>query len=901
MFFIAHFSFLIFHFSNMLRLLLFLLLILFGTTPIDLFAAQPPTGFVPPVFQRSYGVQTFDADLEGWVAETRARLRLLDQTLTVEAAPRDPTFYQLFDIPCTQLRLRMKVKTRYEAVCEIFWLTQEIPQQDPRYSVKVNLQPDELWNEYDLTLPVTGNLTCLLFKINAPAGSWSFDDIELIAQVPFPLTVRSVIREGNSVRYTIANSSLKPVAFTEASITGEITLPSRGSIVLSHTIQEYGALEFAGLKLRVSGFPEVGYPMFFYNPAGEANWLSRPLPSNRILEISSDAKIARIVQPPNPGETRPRLLALFAPLVHKNGVLPEFQPDPGSTDRELRFTAPDAKLSLAIREGEIDFQVEPTESSDSPGIFEGPVIRVPGRLEGGLLCGVEYIGPGGVSSSKIDIQEPNNNRSVPPTDWITFPLSAAASESLSVGLYWDNMELQPAFSVPNRFDLSDDSRLSLRGEKIDATIRLIEPVAGQDPITEMIRWAVLKRGLPDLPFSPRTDEEQVQLCIAAFDGPLLGNDKVSWGYYAEENDEIPKEPYADVLSTLYRLKGELPRVAGLVPEGSVLTNDAVYFLMNQVQQWKDLRGEDVQKALDEMRPDGSFVRRSLFPEQDYYEEQEGVSTINAAGRDKNSFGYAARKTAFLLDYARLTRDHRVLASAEKTLEVLSKESVPRGGFYWETPLHTPDLLSAAYATWAFCRGYELTQKPEYLEKAVQFALSGLPFVYQWGEDETIRRYTTVPMFGASQRERTWFGVAQPWSGVIYGYSLTLLAEHDATLDWKQIATGILIAAEQIQHPDGVYVGCLPDAFALDLQTRLSPNLNPCGLVSLKNAIEGRVDSFSVASDEADTLASPFRIQMNRRGAIIRNIPSGLRFEILINGQQIKPVQGSGNNRDQITF
>ncbi len=243
----------------------------------------------------------------------------------------------------------------------------------------------------------------------------------------------------------------------------------------------------------------------------------------------------------------------------------------------------------------------------------------------------------------------------------------------------------------------------------------------------------------------------------------------------------------------------------------------------------------------------------------------------------------------------------MLAAAEKTLGVLSGSPVPRGGFYWETPLHTPDLLSAAYATWAFCRGYELTQKPEYLEEAKRYALSGLPFVYQWGEEKTIRKYATVPMFGASQRERTWFGVAQPWSGVIYGYALTLLAQHDSSLDWNKIATGILIAAEQIQHPDEGFIGCLPDAFALDSQTRLSPNLNPCGLVSLRSAIEGRIDALSVVSNGSETLASPFPIQLNRKGAILRDVPSNFKFEILINGQQIKPIQGSGSRRDQITF
>ncbi len=635
---------------NMPRVLI-VVLIFVSSASQGLPAAQISGGFVSPIFQRSLGMQTFDVDLEGWVPETRARLRLVNQTLHVEAAGRDPAFYHLFDTPCTQLRLRMKVKTRDEAVCEIFWLTQEIPQRDPLHRVKLSFQTDDLWHEYEMILPVTGHLTCLSFKMTAPTGSWSFDDIELTAQVPFPLLVKDAVREGDVMKYTIVNSSLKPVSFTEGSTTGEKNLPSKGSLELTLPIRNYGTLELADLKLIVPDFPEVNHPMYFYNPEGKTDWLKRPIASGLpndpgwVLEISPDARIARIMQPPKAGETELRLLALLAPLVHRSGVLPEFQLDPASTDRELHFTAPDAKLTLAIRGNEIDFHVEPIPSQAAKTApLEGPVLRVPGRLAGGVLCGVEYLGPGDVSSSNIDVQEPNNNRSVPPPDWITFPLAAIATESLSVGLTWNNMRLQPTYSSPNRFDLADDHRMSLIGGKLDATIRLVEPVSGQDPITEMIRWAVVKHGIADPPTAPRTAEEQQRLCLAAFDGPLLGNDKVSWGYYAE-NDQ-PKEPYADVLSTLYRLKGELPRVAGLEPEGSVLTNDAIYFLTDQVQQWKDLRGEDVRKAIEEMKPDGSFTRHSLFPEQDYYQEFAGNSAANSDNRNKNSFGYAARKAAF---------------------------------------------------------------------------------------------------------------------------------------------------------------------------------------------------------------------------------------------------------------
>ncbi len=387
-----------------------------------------------------------------------------------------------------------------------------------------------------------------------------------------------------------------------------------------------------------------------------------------------------------------------------------------------------------------------------------------------------------------------------------------------------------------------------------------------------------------MPPLPRTEQEQTALSLAAFEGPLLGSDNMSWGYYAEADS--PREPFADVLSTLYRLNGTLPRVSSIVPEGSVLTNDAIYFLTNRTQEWKDIRGADVQRNLEEMNPDGTYSQRSLFPELE--------------PDQRTSLGLCARKAAFLLDYARITGDRRSLDAAEKTLRWMQTRDVPRGGYYWETPFHTPDILSASYALWAMVRGFELTNKPEYLEEAKRFALLGLPFVYQWG-DRPIMTYTVVPMFGASERERAWFWTAQPWAGLIYAYALNLLAPHDTSVDWKKIATGILVAAEQMQYPDGYYIGCLPDAFSLESQTRQLPTLNPCGLVSLRRAIEGKVDSLDVISNGPETLVSPFPLQPNKKGALVREVPAGFTFEVLFNGQRSQSIQGSGSQRDQIAF
>ncbi|MGL6194026.1 MAG: hypothetical protein ACRC2T_04305 [Thermoguttaceae bacterium] len=911
-------------------------------------------GFSQPQFQREIGNFTFQKSIDGWQAESRTQLSCVNDSLLVESGSAGAALYHLFDSPCSKIKLRLKIKTPNQSQLNVYWLTKEFPRRDASRMCTLYLTADDQFHDYELFVPASGHLTFLSFQLlgtntsaqsgavsdagssalpsntsnSSSSGLWYFDAIEVSATVPFPLVVKKAVRDEKGVKYTISNTGQIPIDFTAAEIPGDQRLEAGREITLTVPIKTSGHLAIVSLKLTTKDFPYVEYPIFIYLPDGKTDWITHQFPdSNFHFEISPSAQIARIVRKPDNQQSE--VVAIIAPLVHQNGVIPDFKlistPDSapnlasnsGPTSDEnseaakpadngndtaattnsnpnvFRFVdskteatktdPPDTKTELVIEllpNGEVGFKFTAPKGS----VFEGPVVRPFGTLQGGLLSGVELLGPNDVSSSNIDVTEPNNQRFEPPVNWITMPLGVVATDKVSTSLMWLDMTLQPTFAVPNFTDLSDDYRMSLKGNEISASVRFSEPA--RNSVSEAIRYAVIKRGIPDLPIAPRTPEDQKAITLYALENALLGPDKISWGYSAEPG--TPREPYADVLSTLYRLTGKMPKMAAIVPDGSVLPNDSIYFLASRVQEWKEVRGADVEAALEEMKPDGSFPKRSKFMEIDYEFKQT------------TSFGYCARKAAFLLDYARITGDRKVVQRAAKTLKYLQSYEVPRGGYYWDSTFHTPDILAAAYATWAFTRGFELTGNDEYLEEAKRFALLGLPFVYQWG-DKPIMLYTTIPMFGATSRETPWFGTVQPWAGVIYGYAVTLLAKHDQSFDWKKIATGILTAAEQTQYPDGTFAGCLPDAFALDSQMRYSLKLNPCGLVSLRRAIEGEVDSLAVITDAGSVVASPFLVVPNKKGAIVRGVPAGQTFEILIDGQRIESVEGSGNNRDQISY
>ena len=217
---------------------------------------------------------------------------------------------------------------------------------------------------------------------------------------------------------------------------------------------------------------------------------------------------------------------------------------------------------------------------------------------------------------------------------------------------------------------------------------------------------------------------------------------------------------------------------------------------------------------------------------------------------------------------------------------------PRGAQVWEVSLHTPDILASAYLVWAYVRGYEITGNKDYLARARSWALSGVPFVYQWSR-YPVMLYATVPVLGATNwRAPNWIGLPVQWCGGVYAYALALLDPHEKTLDWAKLARGILIAGEQMQHPGGEFVGCLPDAWDLASQSRRPWTINPCALVSLRLVLDGEVDSLAVAADRAYRVAAPFPVRVRDGKARIR-AKRGVTYQILVDGRRIIDVKSRG--------
>jgi hypothetical protein len=180
-------------------------------------------------------------------------------------------------------------------------------------------------------------------------------------------------------------------------------------------------------------------------------------------------------------------------------------------------------------------------------------------------------------------------------------------------------------------------------------------------------------------------------------------------------------------------------------------------------------------------------------------------------------GTCARNAYELLRYARVSGDVEAFATAEKALRFMERFTVPRAAQVWECPVHSPDILASADAVDAYLEAYRFSSNPHYLDEAVRWARTGLPFIYVWNPPEhPVLRHASIAILGGSWFEGSWIGQPVQWNGLRYASALLKLAEHDASFPWRQIAEGITVSALYQQDTAGTNVALWPDNFsALD--------------------------------------------------------------------------------------
>jgi hypothetical protein len=263
-------------------------------------------------------------------------------------------------------------------------------------------------------------------------------------------------------------------------------------------------------------------------------------------------------------------------------------------------------------------------------------------------------------------------------------------------------------------------------------------------------------------------------------------------------------------------------------------------------------------------------------------------------------GVCARPAYQLLEHAYYTGDQRSLQAGLKTLAYMKRFRTPRGAQTWEVPLHTPDILASGQAVWAYTRAFELTGDRSHLQEARRWAITGLPFVYQWS-NQPIMAYATTPVLGATNwRTPNWIGLPVQWCGTMYAYALLMFAPYDNTLDWRQLAEGITLCGEQMQYLDGPSIGTLPDVFNLKSQSRHPADINPGALVSLRLQLSGRLDALAMSTDGQHRVVAPYPGEIRDGKAVIQG-KTGTTYQIVIDGERVVTVESKGEDVVELTY
>lgn len=827
---------------------------------------------VPQAFPRPYVVGqqlhrwNFADGTGGWEAQNHCRLTITDGVLRIHSTGGDPYLSTPVRVDGNDLAVRLRMRLNTGGDGQLFWSSSKHQGTAEQRRSTFALHHDDKWHEYTVPLKVDGSLTALRLDPGRAAGRIDVDWIAVHRGYLHPLELVKLEQRDDSGLVHLRNHDPEPI---DARVNGS---PYRlnGDETKAVRIEwtKDTALASQRVIVKADSLPPIERRFWIYRPHVEVDDI-RHDSSNVALRTARDGSLVRLLRD---GQQ----VAALAPLVHVNGRIPELE----LADEHgwpLEFVGEQVHVTLAdTADGDLVVKI----ASDQQ--VEGPVVRVAGHLEQGLLAGVEYLGKGEVSSSRLDIETEEHLRFEPDPMDVTMPLMAVVTDRASVALTWNPGNLQPTFAAPDFLDFTAGHRMSLKGKEIRAMLRVGNGWPDGGRLEEAILWSVSERGLPELPQPPRSEREQMQLSLAAYRGLILDQNNGGWFHAVVPGGRrMPAHgaPMADCASAIFRISGRMPHVSQLQLGGAHVPNPTSFFVSGRADDWLRIVDARAEQVRSRQQPDGSYRYDGKFRRGHFEDTASGIC------------GQAAR---LLLDHAYYTGNQDSLAAGLETLNTSRRFRTPRGAQTWEVPLHTPDILAAAHLVWAHVRAFELTGNCDHLVEARRWAVRGLPFVYQWS-NQPIMLYATTPVYGATNWVApNWIGLPVQWCGTVYAYALLLLSAHERTLDWRHVAEGILICGEQMQYSDGPSKGCLPDAFELRTQQRRPADINPGALVSLRLRLGGRLDNLAVATDGNCRVVAPFPVTVGDGRAYVQ-AQRGARYQLLMDGRRIVDVDSSGQD------
>ena len=486
------------------------------------------------------------------------------------------------------------------------------------------------------------------------------------------------------------------------------------------------------------------------------------------------------------------------------------------------------------------------------------------------------LGPGG--------QAPPNN---PQRFWCPDSLGDLApapdlSRSTTVALWWDPLQEwlpgrrmpSPRFSSPNRDEGMANHRMALFVPSSQTDVpenadRAVRPVTIPANATAALTATVgvvdgpplaalgtmYRSGypVPNPEPPPRPDAETLAICRDGYWNtlwePAKATWRVLWGQSAHPAPGFAALLWLDaVVSEDPRVEARSMAQVDAAAERMLAEGGAPLFCSRGAQHIMRWEFPFLWGCLPEALPGAESEVRGLIAAQ----REDGGWAFHPSspqtaelGRTGDAvMGSAVHSAWMVARWARVTGDPSATAAAERALAWMERFRVPRGAGPWECPIYEPDILAAAWGLAACIETYRATENPRWLNDALYWAETALPFIYHWRRaDRPPMLGASIPVFGSTFYTHSWIGLPVQWEGLVLAYHLRHLAgllERSrpapgpsplrpvvglSPAEWRRLAEALTNSGIHQLVADGERRGTYPDSVP-DFVGQNPPFINP---------------------------------------------------------------------------
>lgn len=562
-------------------------------------------------------------------------------------------------------------------------------------------------------------------------------------------------------------------------------------------------------------------------------------------------------------------------------------------------------FTFALRPAEPTVEVNYTATVDERRdflLFWGPRLHAGQGTFGGtkdeaVFPGLEWLGPNDRSSAMWALATDAQVNMVPDPAKVSIPLMTVLKDGKMVGLSWDptqkwnGIDATPSalFASPNWIEGKDDHLIGLflpggskfvsenglrahtpavieAGDHVSLGCRLFASPASH-AVDAVDLYLKTSGGLPPVVSTPMEYGVALEMLVQALTTSAWDAKKKGWlevilpSGESQNESHVRSSPQTIVaLAAGARLVDDhelAQRARDVVQEALSAQSARPLSLALRVGGVAAALRAERNTATGRIRTqqsDGSWVYTPSVAGEQGLAFLKGPPEPGTIGYpDQRDEGLTAAQVSALLEYVIVSGDDDALKAALHGFRELDRYFIPFGysmDMGEECP-HSPSLHGSYLGLRSYLLAYRLTGEQRFLERAVYWAKTGLPFLYLWSIPEQEVKHGHIAMnirlrgnqlyrntlrdpmlygalygYGSSQFSHHWYGLLVQWIGLVYAKDLHALAEYDQTLAWKQIADGILASALWLTYDQPPYSGYYPDAFNLVQWAPSGPAIAP---------------------------------------------------------------------------